>query len=331
MSGLFYFLRYVLAGLLIWLAYKGLRRWFLATTQRTEKNKGPAGTALVQCETCRDYLPKEAPRCQRQGCPRALVVLGLMLTFIAGTAQAEGGGRYLFELTGENVQATLEVNGLIAAQWTLQTRDTVGASFNHWLKSGNNSLRIRFKPLSGRASPLVTGRAYFLALANGQQTNLLSFLDPQTYKPEQSISFKLANAPKLALWHTHAPPNTQGILDAFYASWDQSVKVISEGKSLSQAPLVSAEFSDYAVAYGAAAATHPIAIRPGSGQITKVSGKPAANDLSFEPVAGTTFYRLARKDGDLLLSIKAAQGDVMAQALLVGFTEQGWRILRRTY
>jgi hypothetical protein len=341
MTGLFALLRFLLAVLFGLLAYRFLRRW-LAKSGRLSAPERKTGEAarLEQCVICKDYLPAGAGNCGKIGCPRAgggsmasFILLALCCCFSLPAA-ADGGGRYLAELSGSNIEVKLRVNGILTDRWVLPEASTAGATLNHWLRPGNNSIRIEAAAIQSSRAASLRLRVFFLSVATGRQTTLLELDDLSKLPSGGQLAFNLPSAPRLALWQplgvAQLPPEQAlTLIEEIIAEGRQ---LLADGANWGDLPAFANERADLARAFGVTATTHPLAQSGQSRQDKiEIGRQPTASDLLIEPVVATALVRVARRDALPLLAARSGKAVSTVQALIVGQVDGRWQVLRRSY
>lgn len=315
-------MRIALVLLIGWL----LGRWWRAKVAA----RGSSATDLVKCPKCQTYVAKGASHVCR---PIAAL---LLLLLVPAQAHADQGGRYLVEVTGSNVIATLEVNGITAEKWTLGSNQTAGASFNHWLKQGNNNVVFR-AVAAGNAASAVSARIYFLGFsANGtpHMVNLLESSDVAKLRLGTTISFNLSSAPRLALWQAQPPPAALTVPAAAALVGElrqQMASVVAVGGGMEDIKALEVERADLVRAFGGEAATSGSLVAALQNQQTgrvEISSPPVAGDLVMAPVGGTPLLRIARKDNTPLMAVRESGQVTAVPAIIVGWVGGAWRILR---
>ncbi len=270
--------------------------------------------------------------CGKTGCPwMVLFLLAASFLFALPAIAAESGGRYLVEVSGQNVTADLEVNGIKAEHWQFEAKNAgAGASLNHWLKTGNNSLS--FKVTSAARNARISMKVYFMAVGSGpvpQIVDLVKSEDLTRCQRGVSVNFNLPSAPQLKLWSVEAVPAL---------SADQAADIVNRlrnemasGEALESLPSLSASQEDMARAFGVAL-PHPLA------QDTKnqhsdleLSAPVAASDLVVSPLAQTGLVKVSRKGGAPLLLRRVEGQQVAVPALILGRVGGVWTILRLAY
>ncbi len=330
MTGLMFVLRLLVLALLGWVLWRTLRRWLTRHTTPTP----PAGDTLTRCPVCADYVTTSAPRCARPGCPRLAVLLFLLLFGWVGAAQAESGGRYTAYFKAENATVILRVNGIPAAHWSAQGPAEFGTSFNHWLRTGVNSVAVEISPVAGKNVPRVSGQVSFTALATGQVSHLIELTDPQKTPARTAMNFQLGSAPELKLWRSQPLPSPLPSLEAGpYALLqelrEQLLAQVKTGQDPLASPLLSAEIIDLALAYGAPAAKSQLVKSSTNRDTIRVSALPIASDLVFTALPGGMLARLARSDGRPLIVLRGQNLYFAVKSLVMGWVDGRWTILRR--
>lgn len=288
--------------------------------------------SLKQCPVCKDYVQMGRGSCGKTGCPW-MVLFFLAASFLLSlpAMAAESGGRYLIEVSGQNVTADLEVNGIKAEHWQFEAKNAgAGASLNHWLKTGNNSLS--FKVTSAARNPRVSMRVYFMAVGSGpvpQIVDLVKSEDLARCQRGVSVSFNLPSAPQLKLWSAEAVPAL---------SADQAAELVNRlrdelasGESLETLPSLSTEQEDMARAFGVALPS-PLALgAKNQHSELQLSAAVAASDLVVSAIAQTGLVKVARKGGAPLLLRRVDGQQIAVQALILGKLNGVWTILRQAY
>lgn len=314
-------LRLALVLLLGWL----IGRWLKVYLEK--RNPGP--TDMTKCPKCQTYVAQGA----KHICKMAWLTLALVL--VATGAQADAGGRYLIEVTGSNVTASVEVNGIKAERWNLGPEATAGASLNHWLKQGSNTLTFKASPAAGGAAHLSV-RVYFLGIGLNGATNIVNLLEiPDIARAQRgvTVSFNLAAAPSLTLWRAAPPPQAltpaqaMGLVTGLRS---ELISVAAVGGGFEDIKALEAERADLLRAFGSSATPQPLALAAQNPQAkVEVSKAPVASDLAVEALGNTGLVRVGRKDNMPLMAVRQS-GQVMAvPAVIVGWVNGTWQILRR--
>lgn len=335
-------LRFILLALLV--AFVARRViFFLRRFQRPavpETQVPPQGEALQQCPLCKEYLTAVAKACGRAGCPRSFVLAFLAMLLVALPAVAEDGGRYLVEISGRNLKAGLEVNGVAVDQWQFEDASSAGASLNHWLRRGANRIRFTASAVHGGHPVALQARVYFLGLtaAGGMNTvNLLSFTKLDEVGQGKSVSFNVPSAPLLALWQTDAvqldEATRRGIVVLLESFQTQMIATVRAGSSLPDVPLLQWERQDVAAAYGGnipSATSQGLAPSANVAQDkVEIASLPEGDQLELTSLAEGRLVRVARHQAGPLLGVRKGAAELVVPALLVGRSEGEWRVLRR--
>lgn len=336
MSGIIGLVRLLVALLLGVLVARLLRKFL---TESPKKSADSQHHTLAQCPVCKDFVNMADASCGRLRCPRGgspAMALFFLLACLAwpGAARAEGGGRYLVEVKGSNVQAVLTVNGLPAEKWVLpQAGGNAGASLNHWLRQGNNTFQVQAQPVqAGRAAQLLL-RIYFLSVANGAETNLLVLDDLAKARNGVALSFNLPSAPALTLWQTQSGALDEGsALSLVGQLRTQLIAELQAGRSVEQIPALAAERTDLAKAFGVPATSQPLVQTAQKREdAIEVSRTLQTGDLQITPVLGTQLFRVSHKGNSPLLAIRQGSYQAVFSSLIVGKVAGQWQILRRSY
>jgi hypothetical protein len=300
----------------------------------------PQAEALRQCPLCKEYLTAVAKACGRVGCPRSFVLAFLAVLLVALPAAAEEGGRYLVEISGSNLMAKLEVNGVAVDHWQFEGASSAGASLNHWLRRGANSIRFTASALHGGHPVALQARVYFLGLtsAGGMNTvNLLNLTKLDEVGQGKSVSFNVPSAPLLALWQTEAVQLDEearhGIVALLENFQVQMVAAVRAGGSLPDIPLLQWERQDVAGAYGGSI---PPATSQGLAVVANVAQDkveaaplPEGDQLELVSLAEGRLVRVGRRQVAPLLGVRKGATELVVSALLVGRSGGEWRVLRR--
>lgn len=337
--------------LLFVLAFLLLRRLWRARGRRAvpaPRQVPQPATDLQACPVCGLYLTPQSSGCDKADCPRRPagkatlgVCLGVLALVLAGpvrAAEAEaGGGRYLVQVAGAGADVTLFVNHIPAERWLLADNSHAGASVNHWLREGDNTLEI-VASFRGEASR-VQVRAWFLGIGTrgGVQTVDLLREDmtrDATGQGRASVTFNVPSAPALGIWRAGqaALPDREQLRSLLKPFHDQIAEALAAGRSPLDSPALALEQQDAVRAYGGDATQPPLAVSGSPGQNgVRVLALPEANDLRVAPVVGTALLRVARSDGRPLLVAEAGGTQFAVPAVLVGYLSGAWRILRRCH
>ena len=288
--------------------------------------------SLKQCPVCKDYVQMGQGSCGKTGCPwMVLFLLAASFLFALPAMAAESGGRYLVEVSGQNVTADLDVNGIKAEHWQFEAKNAgAGASLNHWLKKGNNSLS--FKVTSVARNARVSMRVYFMAVGSGpvpQIVDLVKSEDLARCQRGVSVNFNLPSAPQLKLWSAEA-------VSALSA--DQAAELVNRlrgemasGEALETLPSLATEQEDMARAFGVAL-PHPLAPETKKQHSElQLSAPLAASDLVVSPLAQTGLVKISRKSGAPLLLRRVDGQSLAVPVLILGRVGGVWTILRQAY
>lgn len=320
--------RFLLVLLVGWLLVRLARTFLVRSAARpVEKKPDSASTDLVKCEKCGSYVARDGNH--TCGMVALFLLLGLVM---AAPAQASSGGRYLVELTGSHVGVSLEVNGIRVESWKLEGSTSAGASFNHWLRQGNNTIVIKAAPLaSGRAALRI--RVFFMGQGTASLVNLIETDDMAKLRRGTSVSFTLSSAPALALWQTSTPPEPLTPAQAQVLATDlraELASVMAVGGGFEDVKSLQAERTDVQRAFGGTATSQPLAIAPQNPQTkVEISSPPAAGDLVVEALDRPGLFRMARRDGAPLVAVRRSGQVSAVNALVVGWMGGAWHILRR--
>jgi hypothetical protein len=243
--------------------------WLIARLIKHYLDKIQNGpTELVKCPKCQTYISKGSKHScapPNGNSAASCFLLFLVLGLLPGLAHADGGGRYLIEVSGQYIDVGLEVNDIPVLAWQIERQATAGASLNHWLRRGKNTMRLTIRAHgTGQASALA--KIFFVGGAKNGQQQLVSMLEIKDYRQAQNgvpFSFNLASAPDLALWHGQKPsqaisPETARALVATFRQ--QMISALLAGGSLNDVALLADERADYAKAFGAPATSGAIAL-----------------------------------------------------------------------
>jgi len=322
-------LRFLIVLLIGWLLAR-LVRGFLERHVAKAGASEPAsvGTDLVKCEKCGTYTAKNSTHT----CGTLVAFLLLFSFMLTAPAHASSGGRYLVELAGSHVGASLEVNGIRVENWSFSGNTTAGTSFNHWLRQGNNTIVVKAAPLgNGRAALRV--RVFFMGQGTASVVNLVETDDMTKLRRGTSVSFTLASAPALALWQASAPPEPLGTSQAQALVTDlraELASVMAVGGGFEDVKSLQTERNDIQRAFGGTATSQPLAIAPQNPQTkVEISSSPAAGDLSVEALGTSGLFRIARKDNSPLVAVRRSGQVSAVNALVVGWMGGAWHILRR--
>lgn len=336
--GFAFLFRLLMIGAIIYFIQRQLRRWLggQAAPKKADDNKATAET-LTQCPVCDKYVTADAGRCERAGCPQLLVpVVFLLGLLVASPAHADGGGRYLAEVSGSNVAVVLQVNEITVARWQFGKADSTGVSINHWLRQGNNKIALRAEKAT--ASSRLQARVYFSGLnaAGGlQQVNLMNAADIAAVGGEGlTVNFNLPSAPALALWTTTASDATAEQAGVLVNRLRQEMLTLAAaGQPGEAAAVLQLEQQDMARAYGAATADMALTASAVPAAELMISPQVVPAELSLLPVAGSNgLMRVARKDGaPLLLLQRNGVGLLQVMAVLIGQSGGQLQILRRVF
>ncbi len=325
------------------------RRRFRATTS-ARRAASPVATDLQACAVCGLYLPAEAVACARPECPRsrkdtnktaAAALCLIFLSFLAVPACAadgDEGGRYLVQVEGEHAEVSLTVNNIPAEHWFLDRKGRAGASINHWLREGSNTLEVVLPPATSPGSVKV--HAWFLGVGTKDGMQMVDLLPPQdvvrdaTGRGRVAVTFKVPSAPSLSIWLAEqAPlPDREVLADLLSTFRDQvSTALVADRSPLDSASL-ALERQDNIRAYGGHATQPPLEVSAVPGQnAVRMTASPEAVDLDVAPLPGTTLVRVGRSDGRPLLAGEAGTVQFSVPAVLVGYMSGAWRILRRCH
>lgn len=337
--------RLILFALLVVLVVRIAKR-VLGRMQKTgaspRTEAAPAADSLTQCAVCKEYVTKAAKRCWRSNCPLTLVACVLWLALWAGPVWADdGGGRYLIEISGTNVAAKLEMNGITVDRWSFQSAASGGASLNHWLRRGGNSLRFTATALQAGQPASLQARIYFLGVSGTGVMNTVDLLRIANFAEVgqgRSVSFNVPSTPLLALWQNDVvkidETTRQQILELIEKFRAELVSSVSAGTGLSGVTMLLAERQDISVAYGGIAhpATTGALVVPSNldQDRLEISDLPESPQLDLTTLAGGRLIRVGRKQSIPLIGVRQGQHEIIVPALLVGKTDGAWRILRRT-
>ncbi len=358
-------LRLLLVGLIVWAIMRLVRGWLANTEKKTgvEAAQHKADT-LLHCPVCNEYRPSGFGACSRSDCPRsksgtgnklaALWLAGLVLAASLSPAfAAQDGGRYMIELAGSNVKATLYVNDIPAEVWTFGSApDEAGASFNHWLQGGRNTLRLSVDKDGTAGASTFQARVYYMGLsqqatgAEGTPTMVdLMRLDRMPPKGQaQEVGFTVARSPALVLWAAgdtaDLTADTPALLAALATCRDDVVQTLNAGSDdVTTLPSLAAERADMAMAYGAQpdASKSGLALQPAKAD-TQSEDKVAVAFSSQEEDLDMTLLpnrpdlvRVARKDGKPLIYAQKDGKHIEIAALVLAKRQSAWHILRRTH
>lgn len=319
-------LRLALVLLVGWLLGRWLRLWM---ERRQTPLPGKNGTDLVKCPKCQTYVAKGASHICG---PMALLLFCLLAT---APAHADQGGRYMIEVSGTNVVATVEINGIATEKWTLGPGSVAGASLNHWLRQGNNTLTFKAVP-AGNAARL-TARVYFLGLTASGALNIVTLLEvPDLAKAQRgtTVSFNLSSAPLLDLWRAQNPPAplTPPAARALVGELQRQIaSVMAVGGGIGDIDALKAEQDDLAKAFGGNTATRePLVMGEQNHQDKiEVAQLPAEADILLGSVEGTPLLRIARRDNTPLIMVRQSGQVSAVSAVIVGWVNGAWRVLRR--
>ncbi len=330
-------LRLLLILLLGWL----LARWVkLYIEKRNAGSNKPVSKSqphddLIKCALCGTYVAKGASHICKPGNGTSVIWLAVFMMLFSGQAQANIGGRYLVEVIGSHISATLEVNGVRIEKWSLGSEATAGSSFNHWLKQGNNTLVLKAAAREGGRAQ-IRARIYFLGTtASGAVSvvNLLEINDMAKATRGASVSFNLASAPSLSLWQVTAAPEPIAAQQATVLVGtlrSELISVMAVGGGFEDVKSLEMERTDLQRAFGGTATSQPLAIAPQSPQSKlEVSVAPAVAELAVDSVGATGLLRISRKDGTPLVALRRSGQVVAVPAVLVGWINGAWHILRR--
>lgn len=302
----------------------------------------PAADSLTQCAVCKEYVTKAAKRCWRSNCPLGLAVFILISALWAGSAWADdGGGRYLVELSGTNISAKLEMNGITVDRWSFQTAASGGASLNHWLRRGGNSLRFTATALQAGQPASLQARIYFLGVSGTGVLNTVDLLRIANFAEVgqgRSVSFNVPSTPLLALWQNDVvkidDETRREALKLVSDLQHAMVLAAQNGHGFVSLSQLQTERDDIAVAYGGSstgATTGAIAVSPQSADDQVMASElPQDTQLDLTLLAGGRIVRVARKQSAPLIGVRSPPGELVVPALLIGKSSGTWRILRRT-
>lgn len=332
-------LRLLLIVLLGWLLARWLKTYLDKKSQNSAKISGGAQTEsdLVKCDQCGTYYAKSVSHMCKSGSSTAasLLIFAVLLAAVPAPAMAAGGGRYLVEVTASNLSVSVEVNGIKAENWSFARETTAGASFNHWLRQGNNTLVLKASAQGG-ARAQIKARVYFLgATAAGgvQLVNLLEVDDLAKAQRGASVSFNLSASPSLNLWQTAAPSEplrAQQAVMMVGALRSELISVMAVGGGFEDVKSLDIERKDMQRAFGGTATSQPLAIAPQSPQARlEVSVAPGVADLAVDTVGSPGLLRIGRRDGSPLVVIKRNGQAVAVPTVIVGWIDGAWHILRR--
>lgn len=335
-------LRLLLILLLGWLLARGVKLYLERKTGRNPGGKlrgqgRDTATDLEKCPQCGSYVAKGQPHScsSRPSGPAAMLLLLAAFWAFPASAEASSGGRYLVEVSGSQVHVEVEINGIRAESWQLGSNTTAGASLNHWLRRGNNTLTLRAAPVAGGRASL-KARVYFLGIAANGATNVVSLLelgDMSRAQQGASVSFNLASAPTLALWQAQPAPaaltNDQA-LSLVTTLREELVSVMAVGGGFEDVRSLELERSDMLRAFGSAATLEPLASAPQSPQAKlEVTAPPQSRDLELSPLEGGGLIRIAQRDKIPLIAIRRGGQVAAVPSLVVGWVGGAWQILRR--
>lgn len=306
------------------------------------RNSPPEAEVLSQCPVCKEYVTDKAKRCGRSNCPRSWAVFFLLATLWATPALADdGGGRYLVEISGTNVSAKLELNGITVDHWAFQPASSGGASLNHWLRRGANSLRFSATALQAGHPASVQARIYFLGVSGAGVLNTVDLLHVANFSevgPGRSVSFNVPSTPLLTLWQNDVvqidDAARQQIIQLVTKFRAELAASVAAGTGVSGVSALQQERQDISLAYGGAAqpaTTGALVAGVGLDQDkVEASDVPEIAQLDLTSLAGGRLIRVGRKQSVPLMGVRQGHDEIVVPALLVGKSGGVWRILRRT-
>lgn len=315
----------------------------LAARRKGQRTSAPEDTseALTECPVCKEYVAAASKACGRPACPR-LVLAALIFVaalFGAGSAQADDGGRYLMEISGANVSSALEINGIKVGQWKFEQAASAGLSFNHWLRTGANTIRLTASAGAGTGATM-QARVYFLGLTSAggmNAVNLINITKLEEVGSGKSVSFNVPTAPALALWQA-APAQLNdaaktSIRSALVDLHRDMLSTLQKGGGFTDLAALAPEFKDMASAYGGGnAAATSRGLVPGSElpqDKLESAGVPDLTDLEMAPLADGRVVRVSRRAAGPLIGVRGGGREMVVSALLFGYVDGAWRILRR--